>query len=116
MSTWNSADEAGAALKRAGYLADGVIAQVVFLADRLDKPILTEGPAGVGKTALALALAGAITPSPCRSSGCLQSGSSLRYGDDLADVARVTCRPALPSCSWRTCLRPTHRVRGSYLP
>jgi len=45
------------ALAAAGYLPDPTIAQVVFLADRLDKPILAEGPAGVGKTALALALA-----------------------------------------------------------
>jgi MoxR-like ATPase len=57
MDVWESASEAGAALKRAGYLADVPIAQVVFLADRLEKPILAEGPAGVGKTALALALA-----------------------------------------------------------
>lgn len=41
-----------------GYLADDRIAQVVFLADRLSKPILVEGPAGVGKTELAKALAG----------------------------------------------------------
>lgn len=47
------------ALESAGYLADDRIAQVVFLASRLDKPILAEGPAGVGKTALALALADA---------------------------------------------------------
>ena len=57
MHVWGSADEAGDALKRAGYLTDTSIAQVVFLADRLSKPILAEGPAGVGKTALALALA-----------------------------------------------------------
>jgi len=38
-------------------LADDRIAQVVFLASKLDKPILAEGPAGVGKTALALAMA-----------------------------------------------------------
>ena len=57
MAEWGSAAEAAAALKRAGYLSDGAISQVVFLADRLEKPILAEGPAGVGKTALALALA-----------------------------------------------------------
>ncbi|HEX9854011.1 MAG TPA: MoxR family ATPase [Acidimicrobiia bacterium] len=45
------------ALERAGYLADPKIAQVVYLADRLEKPILAEGPAGVGKTALAVAIA-----------------------------------------------------------
>ncbi|HEX9342110.1 MAG TPA: MoxR family ATPase [Actinomycetota bacterium] len=36
-----------------------MIAGVVFLADRLEKPILAEGPAGVGKTELAKALAAA---------------------------------------------------------
>ena len=47
------------ALRRQNYLADDRIAQVVFLANRLDKPILVEGPAGVGKTELAKALAAA---------------------------------------------------------
>ncbi|MEN8113039.1 MAG: MoxR family ATPase [Actinomycetota bacterium] len=46
-----------AALAGAGYLPDPEISQVVFLANRLEKPILAEGPAGVGKTALALAVA-----------------------------------------------------------
>lgn len=55
--TWQTPDDVRAALEAGGYLADGRIAQVVFLADRLEKPILAEGPAGVGKTALALALA-----------------------------------------------------------
>ena len=46
-------------LRRVDYLADAATAGVVFLADRLDKPILVEGPAGVGKTELAKALAAA---------------------------------------------------------
>ncbi|GBE24552.1 MAG TPA: MoxR family ATPase [Actinobacteria bacterium] len=54
---WNSEREVEAALKGTGYLATRSIAQTVFLASRLQKPILAEGPAGVGKTALALALA-----------------------------------------------------------
>jgi MoxR-like ATPase len=44
------------ALRSVGYLPDDRIAQVVFLADHLGKPILVEGPAGVGKTELAKAL------------------------------------------------------------
>ncbi len=56
-NTWNTPGDVGTDLAAAGYLSDARIAQVVFLADRLDKPILAEGPAGVGKTALALALA-----------------------------------------------------------
>jgi MoxR-like ATPase len=56
-TTWDEPSTVADDLERVGYLADARIAQVVFLADRLDKPILAEGPAGVGKTALALALA-----------------------------------------------------------
>ena len=54
-----SVDEVAARLRAAFYLPDPMIAGVVFLADRLDKPILAEGPAGVGKTELAKALAAA---------------------------------------------------------
>ena len=41
------------ALGSAGYLADDHTATVVFLADKLGKPVLVEGPAGTGKTELA---------------------------------------------------------------
>jgi MoxR-like ATPase len=41
------------------YIASDEIATVLFLAERLDKPVLAEGPAGVGKTELAKAWAGA---------------------------------------------------------
>ena len=59
MTVWSSAAEVAESLQASGYLADDRIAQVVFLAGRLGKPILAEGPAGVGKTSLALALAAA---------------------------------------------------------
>ena len=54
---WTTAQDVASALESVGYLADARIAQVAFLANALSKPILAEGPAGVGKTALALALA-----------------------------------------------------------
>ena len=44
-------------LQTAGYLTDDAIETVVYLAERLGKPILVEGPAGVGKTELAKAVA-----------------------------------------------------------
>ena len=44
-------------LQRVGYLADADLATTVWLAQRLQRPLLIEGDAGVGKTALATALA-----------------------------------------------------------
>ena len=45
------------ALRDVNYLADDGIAGVVYLADRLGKPVLVEGPAGTGKTQLAKSVA-----------------------------------------------------------
>jgi MoxR-like ATPase len=44
-------------LKKVNYLADEGIAGVAYLADRLGKPVLVEGPAGTGKTQLAKSIA-----------------------------------------------------------
>lgn len=52
--------EVAEALASVGYLADEEIATIVHLADRLDKPLLVEGPAGVGKTELAKAVSAAL--------------------------------------------------------
>ncbi len=47
-------------LRSVNYLADDGIAGVAFLADRLGKPVLVEGPAGVGKTELAKVVSKAL--------------------------------------------------------
>ncbi len=52
-----SVEDVAARLESVGYLSDPAIALTVYLADRLQKPVLVEGPAGVGKTELAKSVA-----------------------------------------------------------
>ncbi|HVB50432.1 MAG TPA: MoxR family ATPase [Acidimicrobiales bacterium] len=56
---FDSSDDVLERLAKNDYLSDESIASVTFLADRLAKPVLVEGPAGTGKTALAKAVADA---------------------------------------------------------
>jgi MoxR-like ATPase len=58
LSQFESVDEVVDALAEQGYIADARLATTAFLVTRLDKPLLIEGPAGVGKTELAKAMAG----------------------------------------------------------
>lgn len=57
VNMWTSPFHLVQALKDEGYLLDEEAATTLFLALALQKPCLLEGPAGVGKTQLALALA-----------------------------------------------------------
>ena len=57
---FTSVDDVRKRLAAAGYIASNAIATTVFLASELGKPLLVEGPAGVGKTELARAVATAI--------------------------------------------------------
>ncbi|NDJ85905.1 MAG: MoxR family ATPase [Chloroflexi bacterium] len=56
---YNTIEDVKAALATRNYIATDDIATVIFLAEKLGKPALVEGPAGVGKTELAKSWAGA---------------------------------------------------------
>lgn len=56
---FSSTDEVKQALSGQQYIASDDISTVMFLADKLAKPVLAEGPAGVGKTELAKSYAAA---------------------------------------------------------
>lgn len=59
MNPFTSTETVKTALNAQKYIATDEIATITFLADKLGKPLLTEGPAGVGKTELAKAIASA---------------------------------------------------------
>src|SRR5215469_4253663 len=57
MASPDSVQDVAAGLREVGYLPGETTSLVSFLATKLGKPVLVEGPAGVGKTELAKALA-----------------------------------------------------------
>ncbi|HKZ69552.1 MAG TPA: AAA family ATPase, partial [Anaerolineales bacterium] len=59
MFNFNTTAEVTEALGKQQYIATSEISTVLYLAERLGKPVLAEGPAGVGKTELAKAWAAA---------------------------------------------------------
>ncbi len=64
---FSSLGQLGEGLRATGYIADSIATTTVFLAVRLHKPVLLEGPAGSGKTQLAYAVAEAANTSVERS-------------------------------------------------
>lgn len=58
---FESSEQVNHALSEVGYLTDSVTATAVYLAAKLKKPLLLEGPAGSGKTELSYAVARAAS-------------------------------------------------------
>jgi len=91
-SSFASPGDVERGLAKVGYLADAEIITAVYLAGRLGKPVLIEGPAGTGKTELAKSVALALSHRLIRPHGANLDGI---FGL-LANVAWTTLGPVLP--------------------
>ena len=85
-------------LQQVGYLADADLATTVWLAGELERPLLLEGDAGVGKTALATALAQAkdavLVRLQCfEGLDLAQAAYEWNYGRQLMAIRLHDCQP-----------------------
>ena len=104
-SAWfSSPSDAVDRLATAGYLADHATATTAYLAGALEKPLLVEGPAGVGKTELAKAVARATGADLVRLQ-CYEGLDEARalyewnYKKQLLDIQAATANSETSSSS-----------------
>ena len=76
---FDSINDLTAKLAATGYFIDPVMTQVVFLAAKLQKPLLLEGPAGSGKTQLAVSVAAA---------GCIEAPQNVYARFSISTTSR----------------------------
>ena len=98
-----------AAMERCGYIAEPAIATAVYLAKEMQKPLLVEGEAGVGKTEIAKVLARMLATDLVR----LQCYEGLDVNTALYEwnYQRQLSRPKM-SCSSARCCARSPAARG----
>jgi MoxR-like ATPase len=107
------------ALARVGYLADEPAALVAYLAQRLGKPVLVEGPAGVGKTELAKAISRASGRRLIRLQ-CYEGLDEAKalyewnYRKQLLSIQGASLREHQPASDPATPGREAEEVAGNY--
>jgi MoxR-like ATPase len=93
---FQSVEELSQKLSETGYFINPTMTKVVFLADQMKKPLLLEGPAGSGKTQLAISVAAAagtrVERSQCYrgSARSRPSAASMRPATALYGVGQGT--------------------------
>jgi len=101
---FESFDDLMARLKATGYFIDPVMVQVVYLAAKLQKPLLLEGPAGSGKTQLAVSVAQAagthIERLQCYR-GVTEDKAIGRFDESLQRLYMEFAKGSGESGSWR---------------
>ena len=91
---FNSIDDLSVRLTATGYFIDPVMIKVVYLAARMQKPLLLEGPAGSGKIGTCSPSRAARTGSPLNSS----TASSPSTSCSTTSISPACCSPR---CSWQ---------------
>ena len=106
---FDTIDSLEVALREADYLPDRGLATALYLSLRLEKPLLLEGEAGVGKTEAAKALARALAARDC--SGCSATRASTSPTPSTSGTTRASSCTSAPrrrgrstrrSCSGRS--------------
>jgi MoxR-like ATPase len=108
-----SLQDVEAGLRATGYIADSIATTTVYLAARLQKPLLLEGPAGSGKTQLAYAVADAAGTTVERLQcyeGINEEKAIGKFDEPLQRLC-VELRAKLASVDWESLQTELHSQR-----
>jgi MoxR-like ATPase len=101
---YGSPEETLAALKRVGYFTDTRTATTIFLAGKLHRPVMLEGPAGAGKTEIALAVARAYRVRLLRLQcyqGINEEKAIGQYDKSLQELYVLSMSKAAHAADWK---------------